>query len=281
MNNSNVFGVSAFVPTMPSGALNTNVNAVSSFVPVMPSGALNTNVFGVSAFVPTMPSSGIFSPSGVLTQTQVLDFQNALVQLGHMPASAVTGREPVASAAVIRSFQQNYNAENRCRRQEPGAPCQPGRVYGPPLSPARISPENGLFGPQTQAALTNYLSYARSRAQSQVGSTVQSAPPSPNDVMGYGGAQVATIEAIGKPGVSTMVKGSDVARTPAVAPSPSRTPAAPAQTPSSLPGAGAGAGAGAGSSTSEIPWVPISIVAVGVLAIGGALYVRSSRKGRK
>lgn len=237
----------------------------------------SNNVFGVSSFVPVMPSSGIFSPSGALTPADVGEYQSVLVALGHMPASGITRREPIASASVIRAFQQNYNAENRCRRHEPGASCQPGRSYGPPLLPARLS-EDGRWGPNTQQALSNYISFARETLPLGGRTTVSTVIPGVS-ITPIGPQLQGQIDYTKSSTPSTDKVASPSTEVTPVAPSPGRVPAASAQTPASLPGAGAGAGGGAASA--EIPWVPISIVAVGVLAIGGALYVRSSRKGRK
>lgn len=226
----------------------------------------------MSMYVPAVrPSGRFYAPSGALTPSQVLDFQGALVWLGHLPASQVTGREPVASAAVLRTFQQNYNAENRCRRREPGAPCQAGRVYGAPLSPARIS-EDGQWGPQTMAALQHFVTAARTAAVARLG-----AGATGNGVGGAAGGTIpgVYIEPLGPTqggstgkapvtGLSTDGKGST---TPAVRPSTTSTSPAPVG-PAPQPAA------------STFPVGPAIAVGVGVVAILGALYVRSQRKSK-
>jgi hypothetical protein len=125
-------------------------------------------------------ATGLVRPSGVLSVATVAHAQAILIYLGHLArdVSSVTGAVDAATRAGIALFQDNFNRENACRRHDRGAPCQAGRVYGPPLQP-RSLPVNGDLTPDTRAALGNYASAAAlggyglgaSRAQIEAWST--------------------------------------------------------------------------------------------------------------
>lgn len=217
-------------------------------------------------FIPPAPlssrPSGFVRPSGSTPdRNTIMRLQTALYTLGHIPASGITSAMPIATPAQLLAFQQNYNAENRCRRREAGAPCQPGRVYGAPYSPARIA-EDGAWGPNTQAALTNYLPFAESAIRQQAAQQAQR-PPSATDVMGWGGA----------PGPDTSIVPIKNPRTTAPAPAPqSSTPAvrpAPAPAPAPPP-----------PPASTFPTGPVVAGVVGLAVIAAAVAYKRSRKGR-
>ena len=212
-------------------------------------------------------ASGFVRPSGAVPdRNTIMQLQLALMALGHTEAGQVTGTMPIATRAQLLSFQRNYNAENRCRRREAGAPCQPGRVYGAPYQPARIA-EDGEWGPNTQAALTNYVPFAQSAMRDAVRrQTATAAPPSPNDVMGWGGA----------PGPDTSLTPLKTPRqTTAVTPAPSSTPAAttrPAPTPAPPQEL---------APSEPFPTGPLLAVVAGAAVLAGAVwYRRGSRKSK-
>lgn len=201
-----------------------------------------------------MPSAGVYAPSGALTSQQILDLQGALVWLGRMPASGITGRMPVASPAVLRDFQDNYNRDPAVRSR--------GYSPRPPIG------VDGLWGPTTQAALQNFVPGARAAAASR--GIPQVPVDIPVEADGWHGAPgpgaQATLTPIGKPGVTTMVKGNTpAAATPSTAVRPSTS--APAVTPPApMPPA------------STFPTGPAIALGVGAVAIVGALYYRSRKK---
>lgn len=200
--------------------------------------------------VSAMATRASYAPSGALTSTQVLDYQGALAWLGHLPLAQVTGREPVASAAVLRAFQDNYNREQAAR--------------GYRFSPRSLTVD-GSWGPATQQALGNYVASARAAGMARVGGAA--APVTAPEADGWHGAQVATMTPLGKPGTTTMVKAGTASTSPAAPVRPSTaTPLPPAP-----PQEGA----------SSFPTGPALAIGAGVLAVAGALYVRSRRrKGR-
>jgi len=207
-------------------------------------------------------SSGVFAPSGALTQPQILDLQGALVATGNAPASAITGRMPIGTAAQLRSFQTNYNGEQATR----------GYRYAP-----RTLTVDGQWGPATQQALTNYIPFARSVLASRGISAAQ--------VDGVGGAAGGTIAGVyieplgstpGGSGGKTPTQGlatsgnksPGMQGTPAVQPSPSSS--APPLAISPAP-----------QTASTFPLVPVLAIGGGLAAVGLALYVRSQRRKGK
>lgn len=212
--------------------------------------------------------SGFVRPSGAVPDRQtILQLQSALLALGHIDAGQITGTMPIATRAQLLSFQRNYNAENRCRRHEAGAPCAPGRIYGAPYQPARIG-EDGLWGNDTQAALTNYIPFAQSAmrdAAARQGAASQPAP-SATDVMGWGGAPGpdVSIVPIKNPRPTPATTPTPQSSTPAVRPSP-----APAPAPSSQQ-----------QPASTFPTGPVIAGVVGLAVIAAAVAYKRSRKGR-
>ncbi len=221
-------------------------------------------------FIPPAPlsirPSGFVRPSGSTPdRNTIMQLQAALMALGHIEAGQITGTMPIATRAQLLAFQRNYNAENRCRRREAGAPCQPGRVYGNPYQPARIA-EDGDWGPNTQAALTNYVPFAQSAMRDAANRQAAASQPAPsaNDVMGWGSA----------PGPDTSITPIKNPRTstPASTPPPqSSTPAvrtSPTPAPQQQP-------------ASTFPTGPVIAGVVGLAVIAAAVaYKRSQRKGR-
>lgn len=206
--------------------------------------------------------SGFVRPSGSTPdRNTIMRLQSALYALGHIPADGITSTMPIATRAQLLAFQQNYNAENRCRRREAGAPCQPGRVYGNPYQPARIA-EDGDWGPNTQAALTNYLPFAESAIRQQA-SQQAPRPSTTPDVMGWGGA----------PGPDTSIVPIKNPRTT----TPATTPAQQSSTPAVRP---APAPAPAPPPASKFPTAPAIAGLIGVVVIVGAVAYKRSRKGR-
>ena len=217
-------------------------------------------------FIPPAPlsirPSGFVRPSGSTPdRNTIMRLQSALYALGHIPADGITSAMPIATRAQLLAFQQNYNAENRCRRREAGAPCQPGRVYGNPYQPARIA-EDGDWGPNTQAALTNYLPFAESAIRQQA-SQQAPRPSTTPDVMGWGGAP-GPDESIGplKNPRTTTPSPSPQSSTPAVRPEPAPSPAPPPPP------------------ASTFPTGPVIAGVVGLAVIAAAVAYKRSRKGR-
>lgn len=219
-------------------------------------------------FVPPAPfavrPTGFVRPSGAVPDRQtILQLQAALLALNHIEAGQITGTMPIATRAQLLAFQRNYNAENRCRRHEAGAPCRSGRVYGAPYSPARIA-EDGAWGNETQAALTNYIPFAQSAARdaaARQGAASQPAP-STNDVMGWGSAPGpdTSIVPIKNPRTTPATTPAPQSSTPAVRPSPAP---APQQQPAST-----------------FPTGPVIAGVVGLAVIAAAVAYKRSRKGR-
>jgi hypothetical protein len=149
-----------------------------------------------------MPSSGFYAPSGALSRQQVLDFQGTLAWLHHLPVSQATGTEPVASAAVLRSFQTNYNAEQAARNYR--------------FSPRTLTVD-GQWGPNTQAALQNYVAAARA-ANFGLAPGVPLGTRDGNWMVPLGGSTAST--GTKDPVTGLAVSGNKGNGTPAVQPSP-------------------------------------------------------------
>ena len=209
-------------------------------------------------FVPPAPlavrPTGFVRPSGAAAlPSQVAKVQAILAWLNHLPRnrSVLTGIQDAATKSAVRAFEVAYNAENRCRRHEPGAPCQAGRTYNPPVLPASITVDDGTIGPQVIAAALNY----------DVAAAIDGYG------MGITDAEIraATVAAPTADAAALAVKQSTTpapqSSTPAVRTSP--TPA-PQQQPAST-----------------FPTGPVIAGVVGLAVIAAAVaYKRSQRKGR-
>jgi hypothetical protein len=230
-------------------------------------------------YIPPSPiavrPTGFVRPSGAVPdRNTIMQLQLALMTLGHTEAGQVTGTMPIATRAQLLSFQRNYNAENRCRRREAGAPCQPGRVYGAAHQPARIA-EDGEWGPNTQAALTNYVPFAQSAMRDAVRrQATTAAPPSPNDVMGWGGA----------PGPDTSLTPLKAPKsTTAVTPTPATTtrPAPTTRPATTTRPAPTPAPSQRQQPSEPFPTGPLLAVVAGAAVLAGAVWYRSGSSKRK
>lgn len=223
------------------------------------------------------PSGRVTLPSGSaydLSSPAIAELQGTLAWLNHLPrtAASFTMRMPIAPASALRSFQRNYNAEQR------------GNGYR--FNPRQIG-EDGQWGPDTYNALKNYVAAAR---RASYGMNV--APPAaamnptilPTDGYGAGPGPGAVIPST-PPGAlwGTPIPGSTMPL-PTSAQKPGGI--APVAQPGSTPAVGGAspqvaAPAPGVAPASTFPIVPVAVVSAGVIALGAALYLRSQRKGRK
>lgn len=210
----------------------------------------------VSLYIPAVRPSGrmLTAPSGA-TPTRIADLQGVLVALNHAQPIAITGRMPVGSPGQLRAFQDNYNREQAAR----------GYRYSP-----RLLDVDGLWGANTEAALANYIPWARQALiQRGIGATTFSQTAPGVSITPLGPSAPGTPSKAPLPGGGTDGKGgAAIQPVQQSAPQPSVAPIGPA--PMIPPAA------------STFPVGPAIAVGVGILAIGGALYVRSRRnkKGR-
>ena len=234
----------------------------------------------MAAFIPQLPmmrpSAGLFTmPSGELTSAQVANAQAILLWLNHLQPkarSSITGSINPATTAALRAFQVQYNAENACRRNPAGAGCHP------PYSNSGFQPVSltvdGVLGPATIQALANYNQSAAAggygvgltQAEIAQGAAVYAAGQNPGAV-----SMVPIPNGIPASTTPGKTPGAVIGKTPA----PSTSPSAPRP---SAPAAPVVAGPAPSSSSSVLPY---ALVGVGVLAVGGALYLRSRRNKRR
>lgn len=209
----------------------------------------------MASYVP--PSGGLYRPSG-LASAQILDLQGALVALGHLsPGMFTPGVMPVAPYSALMSFQRNYNAEQRNRNFR--------------YNPRQIG-EDGQWGSQTQAALTNYIPWARGvlaqrgiTLTSVLGPAVQSTTVPGVSIAPYtvNPTPSSTPPKVGGP---TDTKGTpDPQRdTAIVRPSPSPSPAVVAPT--------------VQQAAAPFPTGPVIAGALGLAAIAGVVIWKSGQK---
>lgn len=238
------------------------------FIPRRPGTVATPSLFHTSGNAHTAPSGA--------TPTQIRDLQGALVALRHAEPIAITGRMPIGTPAQISAFQRNYNAENACRRNPSGAGCRPPYSNNG-FQPATLAVD-GDWGRNTEAALTNYVSWSRQELLRRgIGATTfsENAPGVSMTPLGP--------SAPGAPSKAPMAGGAtdgkgDAAIQPAWQPAQQSTPRAlPAPVAPQAGAAPVGPAASANTSASSFPVGPAIAVGVGVVALVGAIVWKSQQ----